>query len=162
MVVASSSGSGSGGTRNIASLSSSNDKSLVARPDDLDGSEMAYPSWKRQVRIYTFVNPQRAVTDNDKILLAASYMKTGRAHRWVIPIVNEILDRKTCMPALMIALFWHAANQIFLPLALQANATLSLDRLVQGNLTADAYFVEFDILVVQAGYDPGIPSNSTR
>jgi hypothetical protein len=157
MVLASSSGGGSGGAGGGVASSmhapSSSDKSLVARPNDFDGSEATYPSWKRQVRIYTFANATRAPDDNDKVMLAASYMKTGRAHRWVIPYVDAILDGKIFTPPLTIARFWQLADQVFLPPALQANAAISLDRLVQGNLTAEAYFVEFDIFATQAGYE---------
>ena len=72
-----------------------NDKSLVARPDDYDGAEAKYQVWKRQVRIFLHAHQTRVTTDEDKILLIASYMKTGKAQRWVQPIIDEILDGKS-------------------------------------------------------------------
>ena len=57
-------------------------------------------------------------------------------------------------PLLMIAAFWKLADAIFLPPTLQANTSLSLERLVQGKSTAEAYFTKFNILAQQAGYDP--------
>ena len=131
----------------------SNDKSLVARPDDYDGAEAKYQVWKRQVRIFLHAHQTRLTTDEDKILLVASYMKIGKAQRWVQPIIDEILDGKTRTPPLTITLFWTLADAVFLPPALQANAALALDRLTQGKMTAEAYFTEFDILAQQAGYD---------
>jgi hypothetical protein len=80
-------------------------------------------------------------------------MKSGMAQQWVQVIVEEILDGKVRNPPLTIASFWKLTDAVFLPPALQANATLSLDRLVQGKLTAEAFFTEFDILTLQAGYD---------
>ena len=130
-----------------------NDKSLVARPDDYDGAEAKYQVWKRQVRIFLHAHQTRLTTDEDKILLVASYMKIGKAQRWVQPIIDEILDGKTRTPPLTITLFWTLADAVFLPPALQANAALALDRLTQGKMTTEAYFTEFDIFAQQAGYD---------
>ena len=73
----------------------SNDKSLVARPDDYDGAEAKYQIWKRQIRIFLHAHQARLATDEEKILLVTSYMKTGKAQRWVQPIIDEILDEKT-------------------------------------------------------------------
>ena len=130
-----------------------NDKSLVARPDDYDGTESKYQVWKRQVRIFLHAHQARLATDEDKILLIVSYMKTGKAQHWVQPIIDEILDGRVRTPLLTVVLFWTLANAVFLPPALQANAALTLDRLTQGKMTAEAYFTEFDILTQQAGYD---------
>ena len=129
-----------------------NEQSLVACPNDYDGTEALFQVWKWQVCIYLRAHQARLITDEEKILVAASFMKTGKAQCWVQPIIDEILDGKVCTPPLMINVFWTLANAVFLTPALQANAALSLDRLVQGKLTAEAFFTEFNILAQQAGY----------
>ena len=155
-MVLSAGGSG-GGAGGVASSqhnpANTNERSLVARPDDYDGAEASYQTWKRQVRIYLRAHQARLTTDEDQVLLAASYMKSGKAQRWVQPIVDEILDGKVRTPPLTVSVFWTLADAVFLPPALQANAALSLDRLIQAKLTAEAFFTEFDILAQQAGYE---------
>jgi hypothetical protein len=49
--------------------------------------------------------------------------------------------------------FWSLADDVFNPPNVQANAALKLDKLRQEKLSAEEFFIEFDLLAATAGYD---------
>jgi hypothetical protein len=53
-------------------------KIKVAEPDSFDGMPARFCDWKRQLLIY--VHTHHIVEDDDKVLLALSYMKSGMAN----------------------------------------------------------------------------------
>src|SRR5438477_6517941 len=48
--------------------------------------------------------------------------------------------------------FWAHANQVFLPPNAERSAMNMLDRLKQGKLYAEDFFIKFELLAQQAGY----------
>jgi hypothetical protein len=64
-----------------------NAKIKVTEPDSFDGSLARFHDWKRQLLIY--VRARRIIDDNDRILLALSYMKSGTANAWATRYFDE-------------------------------------------------------------------------
>jgi hypothetical protein len=62
-------------------------KIKVTEPNAFDGSPARFHDWKWQLLIY--VHAHHILEDDDKILLALSYMKSGTANAWATRNFNE-------------------------------------------------------------------------
>ena len=126
-------------------------KSIVNKPNDYNGSEAKYDSWKRQVRIYVLANKASFASDLDRVLVALSFMKTGKANRFAQAAFDNIIEE----PAEWLGdwkSFWEQMDAAFLPADAKADAARDLNAWKQDQLSADEYFIEFDMLATRAGY----------
>ena len=126
-------------------------KSLVAEPDKYDRNTKTYTQWKRQVWTYIHANQRAIVNDDERIIVALSYMRgENKAGRWATFVTDKILDHPNETPTY--TQFWDLADQIFLPPNKANDAAVQLENLVQGQLSAEEYFIEFEMLADRAGY----------
>jgi hypothetical protein len=134
-------------------------KSFGAAPTFFDGSEDHYPTWKRQVQLYVLSNDTHFVDDTARQMTALTYMREKKALRWAISISDQIIAGALAVrvaigttPAVpnpytrTWAEFWAAADAVFSPPNVQADAAYKLENLVQGKMAAEGYFTEFDLL----------------
>lgn len=127
-----------------------------AKPAVFDGSKAKYASWRRQIILYIAEKKDRFTTDEAKILFVLSYMKEGFADKWAqnyleakIDDVGEVTIIDTWKD------FLEALDKTFKDANFRLNAQTRLEALKQGSHTADEYFVEFEQLMVQAGFKTG-------
>jgi hypothetical protein len=142
-------------------------RSLVAIPTSYDGSESDYPTWKRQVKLYVRANAAQLPDHESKQLVALSYMKSGKAARWSNTVIDHLLagtfgyntvttattPAQTTFNMYTWDQFWDVADAVFNPPNTQNNAAIKLDKLHQGQMSAEEYFIEFDMLAGTAGYN---------
>ena len=125
--------------------------SLVNKPDNFDGAEARYPSWKQQVMIYVFANATAFTNDVSKVIIVLSFMKEGKAGRFAEAAFNNMMETT---PALWLGSwkdFWEQMDNAFLPADSGADAARELDAWTQGNRSADEYFVVGIDLELQEG-----------
>jgi hypothetical protein len=145
-------------------------RSLVAPPKAFDGSALEYPTWKRQVKLYAKANVQQLPDNESKQLVALSYMQTGKASLWSGMILDHMLagtfghdvittaatataPAVTTFTAFTWDEFWGLADTVFNPPNLRNDAAMKLEKLEQGSLAAEEYFITFDMYATLAGYE---------
>jgi uncharacterized protein YmfQ (DUF2313 family) len=155
-------------------------RSLVAPPKSFDGNEEQYPTWKRQVKLFIRANAAQLPTDESKQLVALSHMQDGKASRWADMITEHIIagtfGETIAIPAVAAVAatgntparaavpastrftpatwdqFWGLADTVFNPPNTQNDAALKLDRMTQGQKSAEEFFIEFNMQADLAGY----------
>src|SRR3979411_1073392 len=66
--------------------------SMANKPKDLDGSNKTYSEWKRQIQIFVFANKSAFKTDVDRVIIALSYMTSGKAARFAQAAFDNMLE----------------------------------------------------------------------
>jgi uncharacterized protein YmfQ (DUF2313 family) len=95
-------------------------------------------------------------------------MQDGKATRWADAITGHMLDGTFGYDAPVAAVgttpattiftvynwnqFWGLADQVFNPPNVQTKAMIKLDKLKQEKMSAEEFFIEFDVLAATAGY----------
>jgi len=128
-------------------------KALLAPPTFFDGSEESYPAWKRQVQLFVLSNNAHYPDDAARQMTALSYMRDKKAFHWATSIIDQIIAGSITTPSTYTrtwAEFWTQADVIFNPPNAATDAAFKLETLVQGKLSAEEYFIEFDLLAARA------------
>jgi hypothetical protein len=120
-------------------------KIKVAEPDTFDGSPARFHDWKRQLLIY--VRACRIVEDDDRILLALSYMKSSTANAWATRYFDEYATQP-CLGRWQD--FLEELRSSFEDKNLQRKAQEKLESFRQGTRRIDEYFAVFDSLLNDA------------
>lgn len=131
-------------------MSTTTPKIKVAEPNEFDGSPNKYRDWLRQLLIYIRA---KKITDNEeKILLALSYMKTGTASAWA----THFFDQHISQPVVDFGT-WDAfkvqLDSVFEDKTHGRKAREKLETFRQGNLKIDDYLSRFESLAVDAGIE---------
>jgi hypothetical protein len=122
-----------------------NIKIKVAEPDSFDGSPARFRDWKQQLLIY--VCARHIIDDDNRILLALSYMKSGTANAWE----TRYFDEHATQPRLgRWQDFLEELRSSFEDKNLQRKAREKLESFRQGTRRIDEYFAVFDSLLNDA------------
>lgn len=121
----------------------------VAPPDYFDGSLTKTQSFLAQLLLFLHGKRAEVQSDQDKIVLALSYMKGGTAGPWAEIKVQELGDGIEQSWDVFLAEF----KLLFSDPNPGATARAKMDQLAQGNLTADEYVVKFKELQANTGYN---------
>ena len=138
---------------NVPNVTVNLPKALLATPSFFDGSEEKYLAWKQQVQIFVISNEDHYKSDTARQMTALSYMREKKALRWATSIITDIIARSLATPSTYTrtwAEFWAAADTVFNPPNSENDAAYKLEDLKQGTLSAEEYFIEFDLLATQA------------
>jgi hypothetical protein len=126
-------------------------RSLVTIPKYFDGTEANYANWKRTVKLYVRANAAQLTTDEMEYMVALSYMQDGKAAQWAGQVTDQIIDRQygvtvaatATLPgtfwAYMWTEFWTQADTILNLPNTHIDASLKLNKLEQGKLSAEEY-----------------------
>ena len=96
------------------------------------------------------MNQNRFDEETNACLVILSFINEGKASQWATKIIAKIISGdytgKTC------ADFWKDADAVFNPPNSKNDVAISLEQLMQGKMSAEEYFIEFDFLAERAGY----------
>ena len=97
------------------------------------------------MRLYIHANQRALSNNNERIIVVLSYMcGENKAGHWTTFVTDKLLDHPEETPTY--AEFWTLADQLFLLLNKAADAALQLENLMQGQSSAEEYFIEFEML----------------
>jgi hypothetical protein len=118
----------------------------VATPEAFDGSPLKFRDWHRQVLIY--IRGKKVTADDDRILVALSYMKSGTAAAWANRFFDANLDGLGTW-----AEFETQLKAAFEDKTQGRKAREKLENLHQGSLRIDDFVSRFESLTQDAGMD---------
>ena len=144
-------------------ITEANIKSLIARPDDFDGKTENFLGFYWQCHLYIRSNKRHFPTDESKILLVLSHMKTGLASKWADNFVDEAdkpdSSNDEFAPGYTRDMnfgswkdFEERLKDSFGNPNQQKEAQKKLHELKQGTMTAEEFFQMFDQYRQAAGY----------
>lgn len=123
----------------------------IARPDSFDGTESKLDAFIHQLNLVFWAEPDLYLEEDNRITLALSYMKSGRAQPWAKRFMehNQMLNHYSVswqeFEALLKESFGSADPSL--------NAVDKLRNLQQGTKTADEYIVAFEEYEMHTGWD---------
>ena len=118
----------------------------VAAPEPYDGSPLKFRDWLRQVLIY--IRGKKITADEDRILIALSYMKSGTAAAWANRFFDTNLNGLGTWPE-----FETQLKAAFEDKTLSRKARERLENLHQGSSRIDDFISRFESLAKDAGVD---------
>ncbi len=118
----------------------------VAPPEAFDGSPLKFRDWHRQILIY--IRGKKITADDDRILIALSYMKSGTAAAWANRFFDANLDGLGTWTE-----FETQLKAAFEDKTLGRKAREKLESLHQGSLRIDDFISRFESLAQDAGMD---------
>lgn len=118
----------------------------VAPPEAFDGSPLKFRDWHRQILIY--IRGKKITADDDRILVALSYMKSGTAAAWA----NRFFDANLDGLGTWIE-FEMQLKATFEDKTQGRKAREKLENLHQGSLRIDDFVSRFESLAQDAGMD---------
>jgi hypothetical protein len=116
----------------------------VAKPDDYDGKPETVEKFLHQCNVYLRV---QAYTDDQKVLLGLSFMKSGRALPWA---ENKLANLPV---GYLWATFETDVRKAFGDTDWTATARIKIKSVKQGKATVDDYIVRFEEYSVLTGYN---------
>lgn len=129
-------------------------KVKVAPPDSYDGSYEKYDAFINQLTLNFSTNPALFVSDSVKINYAMSFMKLGRAQRWVNHVRTRQDNGEQCLELQSWSSFVDALKRVFSDPQKKVRAQNKLLNLRQrDDQTVDDYLIEFDLLAVETQFN---------
>ena len=133
-------------------------KSAVAKPREYDGGA-EFIEFRREILVYIAATPDMFPADTDKIFFTLSFMKSGTASTWAQNYVDEFTANGLLALTDTWEQFGAKLNAAFEDPNRATNALKRFRTMVQGSMTADEFFVQFDIIhseasLTAAAHDP--------
>jgi hypothetical protein len=123
-------------------------KSHLRKPPTFDG--MNYQSWMMATELYIHANQKAFPTDESKILFAMSFMTEGMPVTWALDFNEDVMSRSVWNFGTWAA-FKEKLKTPFEDQEKAKNTRTALHQLKQGTQTADAFFLQFELLCQAAG-----------
>jgi hypothetical protein len=123
-------------------------KSHLRKPPTFDGTN--YQTWMMATELYIRANQKGFLTDESKILFALSFMTEGQPVPWSLDFNETVLNADVVNFGTWAA-FKEKLKASFEDLEKAKNARTALHKLKQGTQTADAFFLQFELLRRAAG-----------
>jgi hypothetical protein len=118
----------------------------IAKPEFFDGTPGKFRDWIRQLAIY--VRGNGITKDDDRILLALSYMKGGTASSWAAQYIDNNLAKPNLGPW---QTFYKELELAFEDRTATKRVREEIESFTQGRQKIDEFFNKFEMMAQDAG-----------